>query len=365
LDSSAVLLTAAKFHAGKMKTFSVGYDGEFADDERRYARIAAAAAGADHAEIQISDRDFLEFLPRFVLYTDEPLADLAAVPLYYVSHLAAGQVKVVLSGEGSDEVLGGYDLGTAARRWALIRSLRRLPGHGFVAAGLKAFGDTWGELGHELEAREDLWWERRPPTMTNLLSTAEKRAILRPEFDQCLPDSLDSIRADYRSAPSASRLGQLLHVYRQSWMVEDLLMKADRMTMANSIELRVPFLDFRLVEWAARAPAHAKVRRVGPGKWETKWVLREFCRDRLPPEIVSRPKRGFPVPAYERLSSSMRGWAEELLSPRDARIKRWLSDDAVRHLLFKGGAVGSSSHDRHVLWSLLILEIWAQAWNPQ
>jgi len=141
-------------------------------------------------------------------------------------------------------------------------------------------------------------------------------------------------------------------------------MKADRMTMANSIELRVPFLDFRLVEWAARAPPHVKVRRVGPGEWETKWALREFCRGRLPPEIVSRPKRGFPVPAYDRVSSSMRAWAEDLLAPRDARIKRWLREEAVRDLLLKGGAEESSSHDRHVLWSLLILETWARAWNP-
>jgi asparagine synthase (glutamine-hydrolysing) len=156
-------------------------------------------------------------------------------------------------------------------------------------------------------------------------------------------------------------LGQLLESYRQDWLVEDLLMKADRMTMANSIELRVPFLDYRLVEWAARAPDEVKVRRAPDGRWDTKWVLRELCRGILPPEIVRRPKEGFALPAYERLSTTMAPWAEETLGS-DPVLSKWLRPDGIRELLAAGTRPQATELQRQQLWAVLMLEMWARAW---
>jgi asparagine synthase (glutamine-hydrolysing) len=364
LDSSAVTAAAARLHAGPLKTFSVGYEGRFANDERALARRVASALGTEHSDVEMGDREFLAFLPKLAHFTDEPLADLASVPLFYVSRLAAREVKVVLSGEGSDEVLGGYDLQRAARRWERIGTLRRMPSAGRrVLAAALGRGTRWARMFAEATDSESAWFERSPPAMTNLFTSAEKLTLLRPSDGCAYPESLDLVRDDFRRAPRASRLGQLLHSYRQSWLVEDLLMKADRMTMANSIELRVPFLDYRLVEWAARAPANVKVRHAGAGDWSTKWVLRQYCRGRVPREVIDAPKRGFPLPAYERIATTMRGWARDALAPGCA-VERWLDPVRLQSLLAEGTGTDASVAARHRLWAVLVLEMWAREWKP-
>jgi asparagine synthase (glutamine-hydrolysing) len=365
LDSTAVLAAARHAARGPVQTFSVGFSGGYADDERVWARKAARALGAQHHEIEIGDEAFVRTLPQLVNLTDEPLADLASIPLFHVSRLASERVKVVLSGEGSDEILGGYDLDRMMRRAWVLQAYRALPGQ--VRARLPPLMQQWPRL-HSLaeegaSSHED-WIAMHPPTMVQLMSRAAAEDLLLPPSETDRRTAQEDVALnELRGAPAGSPLSRLLYAYQQSWLVEDLLMKADRMTMGNSIELRVPFLDYRLVEWAARTPDCAKVHRVSAMGWETKWVLRRFCDGRVPPEIVRRPKKGFPMPAYARLPTAFKPWACEVLGGSSPRVLQWLRKDRVADALARGTTATASLIERQRLWNLLVLEHWAQAWS--
>jgi asparagine synthase (glutamine-hydrolysing) len=330
LDSSAVAAVAASNHSG-LKTFSVSFRDQPSIDERPYARQVARHLATEHEDIEIGEREFVDFLPDFVRYTDEPLADLASVPLYYVSKLARGSVTVALSGEGADEILAGYDF----NRWWK---------HRLAAGG----GDV----------RSDVV----PPHMTNYLESDAKRALLR--HPQPWPDSVDVLRNHLARAGSRHPLDQMLFLYCQDWLVEDLLMKADRMSMATSLELRTPFLDYRLVEWAARAPLSAKIGPGVDGAWHTKHALREFAASLLPSEILTRPKLGFPVPVYGWLSGPLKQMACDMVVDGQARLSAWLRPEAARAAFERGTAPDADNADRHRLWQLIILEQWMRVWLP-
>ena len=334
IDSSAVAAVAAQSHGRNLKTFSVSFAGSPATDERLFARSVSDHLGTEHAEVEIDERDFVEFLPDFVRLTDEPLADLASVPLYYVARLARQTVKVALSGEGADEILAGYDFD----RWWSARS--RLPGHG-------------GDLRDDAE----------PPHMTNYMTSDVKRALFQGPSDY--RDSLDVVRGHLTRAGAQHPLNQMLYSYCQDWLVEDLLMKADRMSMANSLELRTPFLDYRLVEWAAHAPIAAKIGHDSAGRSQTKRVLRQFAREILPAEVITRPKQGFPVPVYGWLAGPLKALAAELTTGRDSRIRDWFVPAAVHRLFESGTAIDAPMHDRHRLWNMMVLEYWLRAWDPR
>lgn len=368
LDSSAVAAAVARAPGARLSTFSVAFAGAPELDERPFAREVAAHLGTDHHEVVIDARQFVDFLPELVWYTDEPLADLASVPLYHVSKLARGHVKVVLSGEGSDEVLGGYDfdvLVAAQERAARTRDTLagraralRLP-RALTSAAARVL-PSWRSA---LEAEPLETDERRLPVphhMTNYWTSAEKRALLRSRPE--LPDSFDRLRADLARLGDAEPLHQLLYLYCQGWLAADLLAKADRMSMACSLELRTPFLDWRLVEWAARAPVRAKVGRDESGRLVTKRVLRRWARAHLPPSILARPKRGFPVPVYDWLAGPLRGFVLDHLLGRDARLSAWLEPAALRAVVERGLAPDAATIERHRVANLLVLELWMRRW---
>lgn len=363
LDSSAVAAAIGEVHNSRLSSFSVAFKDSPAADERIFARQAAERVGTDHNEIVIDEHDFLDFLPRFVHFSDEPLADLASIPLYYVSSLAREKVKVVLSGEGSDEILGGYDFDRSVQKWNWLGQYQRLPT--FIRRNLGSpvanlLGGHWPQRLEKANTPLDRIFVSNPFNMTNYFNSDEKIRILNPGHS--FTDSQDLVRMDAARAKSGQPLHQALYVYCQSWLVEDLLMKADKMTMANSIELRVPFLDYRLVEWVARTPSWIKVGRNRSGKYETKRVLRHFAEKRLPAFIISRPKQGFPVPVYDWLSNKYKDWSVGLLSSNDTKLREWLRPSAIQEQLDQGTQPSSSHTDRQRLWNFLILELWMREW---
>jgi asparagine synthase (glutamine-hydrolysing) len=301
-----------------------------------------------------------------VYYSDEPLADLTSVPLYYVSQLASQKVKVLLSGEGSDEILGGYYFDLSMKRWNWIRRFQSIPKgirQKIVVPLGNRLGDPWKERIQVANTDPERQLVIYPRNMTNLLSSAEKQKMFREQVS--FDDSLDIIRSEATHVNTQELLHQVLYIYCQSWLVEDLLMKADKMNMANSIEARVPFLDYRLVEWAARAPASVKVGRAGGWKYVTKRVLRQFARQRLPTEIIHRPKVGFSTPVYDWLNKGLKSWATDLLLSNDTQLYRWIQKDAVHQQLKLGTKNGSTWFNQQRLWNLLIFELWLRKWKPQ
>lgn len=334
LDSSAVAAAAIELGHRNFHTFTVGFKegGEFS--ELSHARDLSRHIGSTHHEIEIDRSDFMNFLPEFVRFSDEPLADLASIPLYYVSKLARENVKVVLTGEGSDELLAGYNM----ERLALKLDLLRIS------------GGNWREA-----------FRGRLTHMTKYWTEREKEALWSAETR--MPSSDDLLRSWYADAKSSHPLDQLQQVYCHSWLVEDLLMKADKMSMANSLELRVPFLDHRIIEWAQRLPIAWKVGSFP--RYTSKRILREFAKKRVPASIINRPKQGFPVPAYRWLTAEdtrveSGKWAENLLLHESRFIGTLFDLSRLRPML--AAARKGDGHSAHKIWIMIILEFWGREW---
>jgi asparagine synthase (glutamine-hydrolysing) len=361
LDSSAVAAAAIELGHRNFHTFSVGFEEGGYYSELPYARQVADHVGANYHEVVIGQNDFLEMLPELVYYSDEPLADLAAVPLLAVSRLAQRNVKVVLSGEGSDEILAGYDLDLSERRWDLVRNMQRVPKslRQLIAKSSRVLPSSFGDRTARIaEVPLANWNLRERPHITRYLDQEEKTSLW-PIDDY---ENSERVLADlYESAIANDPLQQVLSVYQKSWLVEDLLMKADKMSMAASVELRTPFLDYRLVEWANRQPNHVKIKRTGLRTYQTKSVLRRFCARRLPSEVLTRPKRGFPVPVNGWLQYGLGKWAGDVLSGDNSRIATGFSPQAIKDLVFRAEQGARDAPGK--VWLLIVLEFWLQAWN--
>lgn len=363
LDSSAVAAAAIELGHRNFHTFSVGFEEGGFYSELPYAKQVAEHVGANYHEVVIGQKDFLEMLPELVYYCDEPLADLAGIPLLAVSRLAQKDVKVVLSGEGSDEILAGYQLDVQERRWEKVRRWQRVPRPllSLAAKGSSVVSATAGEkLARVAQLPLSQWNQRERPHITRYFDDQEK-SLLWPNGDK---QNSERVLIDHYNATAATDpLQQLLSVYQKSWLVEDLLMKADKMSMAASVELRTPFLDYRLVEWANRQPNYVKIKRLGRKKWETKSVLRRFCAPRLPREILTREKRGFPVPVNGWLQTGLAGWAKDVLTGRDSRIGSAFRVEPISELVADAER-GSARASKNV-WLLLVLEFWLRAWDAR
>jgi asparagine synthase (glutamine-hydrolysing) len=356
LDSSAIAALMAGMIDRPLQTFSVAFK-DRAFSELDYARQVSQAIKADAHEIVIDDRDFFGALPRLIWHEDEPIAHPSSVPLYFVSALASQSVKVVLTGEGSDELLAGY--GKYPR--ALV-NWRAAAAYGLVPSPLRNFiADRLvprlpARLGRYAQ-RSFLAMPRTPEAMFfdnfAAINLRRQRALLAPSLAHAAtPEQAYSASRAYFDAPNggSTTLDRLLYTDLKTYLVE-LLMKQDQMSMAASIESRVPFLDHRLVEFAAALPARLKLRG-----FKTKWILREAVKDILPAAILNRPKMGFPVPFAAWARGPWRDAVRDVLLDSRSRQRGLIDPPAVERLIdahARGAGAGGDA-----LWSLLNLELW-------
>lgn len=359
LDSSAVAAATVELGIRGLQTFSVAFSDGGKFSELPFARQVAKHIGADHHEVVIGQREFLDVLDDFVWHADEPLADLASIPLYYVSRLARQHVKVVLSGEGADEILGGYDLEKRAEEADRHeRVLRRMPRWVFRLGSWCFRGQRSATLG---TMADEGWsgyvkaWAAHPTSFH--WSDDEKRALWRNGIPT--PVTSDLIRSWYDLTASQAPIDKLQHVSCHDWLVEDLLMKADKMTMANSIELRVPYLDHSLVEWAQTLPLRWKVGDRA-NKYVSKYILRSYASERLPRSIIERPKQGFPIPAYQWLQGDLGQWAQDRLQRSNGALSRWIHTSHVAPTL--AAARDGNIAAAHNTWLMIVLDAWARRW---
>jgi asparagine synthase (glutamine-hydrolysing) len=363
LDSSSIAAAAVELGHKQFHTFSVGFSegGEYS--ELGYARQVARHLGVENHEVVVDQSSFLEMLPHAVQTTDEPLADLTIVPLLAVCQLARGHVKVALSGEGADEVLAGYHFNLMQRKFETIRLIQTFPPSLLKAMhrALALLSDRYADKFAELENIPLSKWNiAHKNHMTWIWNQIEKTALW-PNFVG--HDSYRILRNMYTAAESQNPLDQILWVYQQSWLVEDLLMKADKMSMAASLELRVPFLDYRLVEWANRQPIGVKIGRVDRRN-VTKRVLRRFAKKRLPREIIDRPKKGFPVPVYQWLQDDgFSRWAVEHLLGKQARLKYFFQPEAMAGQLRRAATGDLEAATKS--WLLIVLETWFRGFDVE
>ena len=356
LDSSAMLAMMSKITGGeRVKTFSVGYEMEGAgaaeaaeSNELSYAREAAAHFGAEHHEFSLTARDFRNAIPTMVRHLDEPMADPSCIPLYFISKLARNYITVVLSGEGADESMGGYAL---YRKIALLEKTRKLAGplaSMFPALARLPFSDrTRAYLRRAGTKLEDHY-----RGVVKGLSLETRLALTGPERVNESENQLNEIFASYfENVEGASALNRMLYADTKVWLPENLLAKGDKMTMATAVELRVPFLDHKLLEYLATIPDSLKVR----GN-QGKWILRQAMGNVLPPSILHRAKKGFPVPVLSWLRHDMRDFVRDTLLSRDSACTKFFDPQAIEEIVGlqeKGKFTGYQE-----VWSLLIFESW-------
>lgn len=355
IDSAAIAATMSQLVGDRVKTFSVAF-AEREANELHYARLVAHRFRTDHHEVVVSPEDFFAALPRLVWHEDEPIAHPSSVALNFVSRLAADHVKVVLTGEGSDETLAGYDrYRKTIYNLSLGRAFERLPGARALGRGAVGLLPRTSAVRQKLE-RTFLCLPAELDTIYydnfSVFSRQRQRSLLAPDVRARLgdPDPYAAMRGYQARRAASSLLDQLLYVDTKTYLHE-LLMKQDQMSMAASIESRVPFLDHPLVEWVAALPERMKLRGL-----TTKWVLRQAMRGTLPEEILSRKKMGFPVPVGRWFRGAFGHLLDEYVLSERARA-RDLFDPAAVRLLVEQHRRAEANHTER-LWSLVTFEMW-------
>jgi asparagine synthase (glutamine-hydrolysing) len=355
LDSSAIAALMAGMIDRPLETFSVAFK-QRAFSELVYARQVATAIKAHPHEIVIDEIDFFGALPRLVWHEDEPIAHPSSVPLYFVSKLASEHVKVVLTGEGSDELLAGYGkYPRALANWraGAFWNLAPEPMRDFIA---NTVVPRMPAVVARYAKRSFLAMPRTPEAMFfdnfAAIGLGRQASLLDPRLARlATPDAYGASRAYFdRPNGRSTTLDRLLYTDLKTYLVE-LLMKQDQMSMAASIESRVPFLDHPLVEFATALPPRMKLRGSA-----TKWILRQAVKPLLPREILTRKKMGFPVPFSLWLRGNGAGLVRDVLLDSRAR-QRGITDPAAVLALIDSHA-GGTADAGDALWSLLNLELW-------
>jgi len=340
---STVVAALAKRHNPKLLTFTTGFERE-GYSEIDVAAESAAAIGVEHITKVVTPQEMMDALPRIVWYLDDPVADPALVPLYFIAREARKHVKVVLSGEGADELFGGY---TIYREPISLRPFEKLPrpvrrGLGLVSARLPE-----GLRGKDLLRRGSIGIEERYYGNARIFRPDEMAGLLKT-FDPAV-SYMDVTRPLYDRTTHLDGSTRMQYVDLFTWLRGDILVKADKMTMANSLELRVPFLDTTVFDVASSIPTSEKIT-----KETTKYALRRAIAEIVPAHVLERPKLGFPVPIRHWLKDVMYDWARAIIT--ESQADHLIDRDAALRLL---DAHRDGPHDySRKIWTLLVFLIW-------
>ena len=362
VDSTAVLSLAVERTDKEVSTYTVGFSDPGVADERPYAKLAADTFGTKHYDMTISAASFADFMPRYVWHMEEPVCEPPAIALYYVSKLAREHVKVLLSGEGGDEAFAGY------RKYRNLIWLERFK------RGLSPLG---GALAGGLSLASSLFQSPRMARYVPLM-----KATFPDYYYSCTSNPYQSTRnglenlysADFASsidreqtvepmrqvqaqARGLNTLDAMLYIDTKTWLPDELLIKADKITMANSLELRVPLLDHKVLEFAASLPPDLKVRG-----FTNKYLFKKVLGSRIPKAILNRRKDGFPVPYPHWLRKDLKGWVREILLDHASTSRGYFATPVVQELLARDEAQGGYSKE---IFSLLTLEFWHRAFLEQ
>ena len=342
IDSTAVA-ALAKRHNPKLLTFTTGFERE-GYSEIDVAAESAAAIGVEHITKVVSAEEMMQALPLIVWYLDDPVADPALVPLYFIAREARKHVKVVLSGEGADELFGGY---TIYREPISLRAFEKMPpglrrGLGKVSARIPE-----GKRGKDLLRRGSIGIEERYYGNARIFRPDEMQHLLRTYDDNV--SYMDVTRKLYEQTTHLDGSTRMQYIDLFTWLRGDILVKADKMTMANSLELRVPFLDTEVFAVGSSIPTDLKIT-----KETTKYALRRALELIVPAHVINRPKLGFPVPIRHWLKDVMYDWAREIIASSQADE---LLDKAQALALLDAHRAGPHDYSRKI-WTLLVFLTW-------
>jgi asparagine synthase (glutamine-hydrolysing) len=355
VDSTAML----SFSEGKtehpLSSYTVGFSDPGVTDERSYARMAAARYGTEHHEMTIGAREFADFMPQYLSHMEEPVCEPPAVALYYVSRLAKQFVKVLISGEGGDEAFAGYP---NYRSMLWLERFKRVCGplNGAVSRTLGLCNQLLHSSGLTQYAPlfdtpfDSYYYSRTSSPFTYFNRHVSE--LYTSDFAHSVDKqrSVSPATAYLHAAAGNDLLSKMLYVDVKTWLPDKLLIKADKMTMANSVELRVPLLDHKVLEFAASLAEGYKVHN-----FTTKYIVKKALWGRIPAEILDRKKAGFPVPYHSWLRGDLKDWLRGILLDRATLARGYFRQNAVEKLLAENLRSGAYPKE---LFSLAVLELW-------
>jgi asparagine synthase (glutamine-hydrolysing) len=358
IDSSAVVAMAAKQASTKLHTFSIGFE-EASYDESRYARKVAELYSTEHHHEVLSSKRAVEMLPGVMKMLDEPFADASILPTYLLSQFTAQHVKVVLGGDGGDELFAGYPSFQAHKvteklsflptswRDALIRWAKKLPVSHQYASVEFLLQQFFKGAGVSPEIRFFLWM--------GPFSNEQKRGVLAPDVQQALlrENPYEDVLNLVKQSGLVRDFERILYLCTKLYLGEGVLQKVDRASMANSLEVRVPLLDHAMVEFAARVPSVYKLHGL-----TTKFLLKRAMTGLLPDEIIHRRKAGFMIPLATWLKKDLRDMVEDLCSKERLERGGLFSPDGVRRLLDEH--FNDVRDHRKLIWTLVTFQAWSR-----
>ncbi|MDZ7271247.1 MAG: asparagine synthase (glutamine-hydrolyzing) [candidate division KSB1 bacterium] len=356
LDSSSVVAMMSRSMDRPVKTFSIGFS-EASYNELDYARTVAHAFGTEHHE-EIITPDAVSLTETLIAHLDEPLGDFSIFPTYMVSKMTRQYVTVALSGDGGDELLAGYDTYLADRLARSYLHLPRVLRQGVIEPLARRLPPTEKKKGLINRTTRFVQGMALPEHLQHVrwmifLSQAQRQALYTPPLQEALAGTnpYEFIEAYFEQARGADPLSQQQYVDIKTYLADDILVKVDRMSMAVSLEARVPFLDYRLVELVGRMPSWLRLRN-----GQTKYILKRAMRGILPEKILTRGKEGFSIPIKNWLRAELRPMMLDLLSPERLRAQGYFEDRYVESLI-KEHLAGKANHS-HQLWALMVFQKW-------
>jgi len=353
--------------SSRIRTFTIGFHEE-AQDEARHARAVAGYLGTDHTELYLTPQDAQAVIPLLPAMFDEPFSDSSQIPTYLVAEMTRQHVTVSLSGDGGDELFGGYQRYFRTEHyWKKLgwlvgsgvpgraQRLRRLPAQ-WLGQGVQLMAPVMRRFGSPVLS------ETTTAKLAELLCAKSQQEFYQalfchwPQPSQVVKGSAEGLNAlaDSRSGPELSSLAHtMMYLDAVSYLPDDILVKLDRSAMWVSLETRVPFLDHRIVEFAWSLPLDMKIRG-GEGKW----LLRQLLYKYVPKTLVERPKQGFSVPLGTWLRGPLRSWADEMLDERRLRHEGFFNPGPI---VRKWQEHSSGKHDwRYYLWDVLMFQAWQE-----
>jgi asparagine synthase (glutamine-hydrolysing) len=357
IDSSAMLAIMSQLMSEPVKTFSVGFDFDEKYQEFEFANKVSGIFHSEHHTMLVSAKEFIQAIPKMVWYLDEPVADSAVIPLYFIAKLAKKYITVALSGEGSDEIFAGYarlynyDY-NRHRRKKILRRLPEITRGNFVT---RVFENVFPQYLEKFNFIKNPIELDKIISMGNYFLTEQKKNLFNGELWGNIKnkDSYFFIENTLKTYSGLEYLDRKLIIDLLYWLPDDLLIKADRATMANAVELRVPFLDHEVVEFAFTIKDRFKINN-GQGKYILKQALEEI----LPLEVIHRPKMGFPVPLSEWFAGELKENVREILLGERAVSRKIFNFNAVKDLL-EDHTPGKRNLSGFI-WILVVFEIWCR-----
>ena len=359
IDSSLIVALMSRVANEQIKTFSIGFNEGATKktvDDLSQARKVAKIYQTDHHEYVLTAEELEKALGQLIWNMDEPVADSAAIPLFFISRLARQHITVAQSGEGADELWGGY---TIYRKMLLLSRLQQFPGvRGLAGLAIPSLRACHNPRLLNYASALSLPLDKRYRGVSSVFSDDfrdalyDRRSMKRQEYFDV------TYSRYYAEAARTSDLNRMLYIDLKTWLPDDLLVKADKMTMAASLELRVPFLDAKVVEFAARLPDRSKIRRDAG-----KFLLKQVAQKLLPSDIVYQKKRGFPVPISQWLRGQLYRQTAERLLDRGSATCQYFNRPVVQTLLEEHR---SGKHSwANEIWALLVFEEWHSAFMSQ